>query len=64
MIVQARKLNGAGDGKPLGKEAKATLYPAPDGNDLVVWRHQGGHKFPGKEAVAAMVKFFQEHPAK
>jgi len=64
MIVQARKLNGAGDGKPWGKEAKATLYPAPDGNDLVVWRHQGGHKFPGREAVAAMVKFFQEHPAK
>ena len=64
MIVQARKLNGAGDGKPWGKEAKATLYPAPDGNDLVVWRHQGGHKFPGKEAVAAMVKFFQEHPGR
>ena len=64
MIVQARKLNGAGDGKPWGKEAKATLYPAPDGNDLVVWRHQGGHKFPGKEAVAAMVNFFQKHPAR
>jgi len=64
MIVQARKLNGAGDGKPWGKEAKATLYPAPDGNDLVVWRHQGGHKFPGKEAVAAMVQFFQEHPGR
>lgn len=64
MIDQAKKINGAGEGKPWGKEGKATLYPAPDGNDLVVWRHQGGHKFPGKEAVAAMVRFFQEHPAK
>ncbi|MFM8930545.1 MAG: alpha/beta hydrolase family esterase [Gemmataceae bacterium] len=64
MIVQARKVNGAGEGKPWGKENQATLYPAPGGNDLVVWRHQGGHKFPGKEAVAAMVQFFQEHPAK
>jgi polyhydroxybutyrate depolymerase len=64
MILQARKANGTGEGKPWGTEKRATLHTGPGGNDVVVWRHQGAHKFPGGEAVAAMVRFFKEHPGK
>jgi polyhydroxybutyrate depolymerase len=64
MIAQVRKVNEAGEGKPWGFQGKATLYPGPGGNDLVVWRHQDGHKFPGRNAVEAMVTFFKDHPGK
>lgn len=64
MIGNVRKINKTGEATPWKHDKKGTLYPSADGNDVVVYLHEGGHKFPGKEAVTAMVKFFQEHPKK
>jgi polyhydroxybutyrate depolymerase len=64
MITNVRKGNGTGEGKTWNEDKRCTLYPSKDGNDVVVYMHEGGHKFAGKDAVAAMVKFFKEHPKK
>lgn len=62
MITGVRRTNSAGDPQSWTGDKRATLYPAKDGNDVVVYMHDGGHKFAGKDAVAAMVRFFKEHP--
>lgn len=62
MIERVCKLNSVGDPKPWNDNKHCTLYPSKDGNDVVVYLHDGGHKFAGKDAVAAMVQFFKEHP--
>jgi len=63
-IEKVCKLNSAGDPKPWNDNKLCTLHPSKDGNDVVVYLHDGGHKFAGKDAVAAMVRFFKEHPKK
>ncbi len=58
-----RKLNGcAPEGKAWENEKYCTLYPSATGTPVVTMIHPGGHVFL-KEAPAAMVKFFKEHPA-
>jgi polyhydroxybutyrate depolymerase len=64
MIAKVRKLNGAGETQPWNENDHCQRYPASDGNDVVVYLHDGGHKFAGKDAVAAMVEFFKDHPRK
>ncbi len=39
-----------------------TEYPSSRGADVSVFLHNGGHKYPTKEAPALIVKFFQAHP--
>lgn len=62
MISSVRRTNSTGDPATWNGDKRATLYPAKDGNDVVVYMHDGGHKFAGKDAVAAMARFFKEHP--
>lgn len=45
-------------------QKNCTLYSSPNGHDVVIYLHDGGHKFAGRQAVQAMVKFFQDHPKK
>lgn len=63
-IEKVRELNSVDDPKPSKDDKHCTLYSSEDGNDVVVYLHNGGHKFAGKDAVAAMVRFFKEHPKK
>ncbi|MEZ6141237.1 MAG: prolyl oligopeptidase family serine peptidase [Zavarzinella sp.] len=64
MIESIQKLNATTGSKLSETSKNCTLYPSKDGNDVVVFMHDGGHKFAGKDAVAAMVQFFQQHPKK
>ncbi len=62
MIDRVRKLNAVGEAQSWEECPACKLYPASDGNDVVVYFHDGGHKFAGKPAVESMVKFFKSHP--
>jgi polyhydroxybutyrate depolymerase len=64
MITAVRKVNHTAEPRSWNEDKHCTLYPSRDGHDVVVYLHEGGHKFAGKDAVAAMVKFFKEHPKK
>lgn len=52
-----RKLNECGDGKEW--DQGCTIYESEKGAPVVVFLHDGGHKYP-KEAPALIVKFFRE----
>jgi len=41
-----------------------TAYPSRTGNDVAVYLHVGGHKYPGDVAPDLIVKFFQAHPVR
>jgi polyhydroxybutyrate depolymerase len=60
MLDQVLKLNGCGPLQP--GTMGATAYPSKSGNDVVVYLHTGGHKYPGDTAPELIVKFFQAHP--
>lgn len=64
MIDKVIKLNSTGDPIAMNDDKHCTLYPSKDGHDVVVYLDEGGHKFAGKDAVTAMVKFFKDHPKK
>ncbi len=59
-IDRLREFNQCGEGKPWKDEKGATQYPSKLGAPLVVYLHDGGHKFPAN-APALMVKFFKDH---
>ena len=57
-----RKLNGCDEsGKPWENEKWCTIYPSKTGTPLVTFIHPGDHAF-SREAPAAIVKFFKQHP--
>ena len=62
MINWDLKLNGCGS---FNKDAMGyTLYPSSTGhNDVGIYLHTGGHRYPSAEAPDLIVKFFQSHPA-
>lgn len=62
MIDHVLKLNGCGPFKP--DVMGATTYPSKSGNDVVVYLHDGGHKYPSDTAPELIVKFFQAHTKK
>lgn len=60
MLEAVRKLNGCEpEGKPDGKSL--TEYPSKTGTPVVVFLHDGGHKFPA-DGPAAIAKFLKAHP--
>lgn len=59
MIDQVLRLNGCGAFKP--KAMGYTEYPSAQGNDVAVYLHDGGHRYPGDAAPGLIVKFFQAH---
>lgn len=61
MLDLVLKLNGCGALKP--DAMGLTEYPSKSGNDVAVFLHAGGHKYPGDTAPELIVKFFQAHPA-
>lgn len=62
MLDYVLKLNGCAAFKP---EAMGyTSYPSKSGNDVAVYLHAGGHKYPSEVAPELIVKFFQAHPAR
>lgn len=62
MIDHVLKLNGCGPFKP--DVMGATTYPSKSGSDVVVYLHDGGHKYPSDTAPELIVNFFQAHPAR
>jgi polyhydroxybutyrate depolymerase len=62
MLDYVLKLNGCEALKP--GAMGFTAYPAKSGNDVAVYLHAGGHKYPGEVAPDLIVKFFQAHPAR
>ncbi len=61
MLDHVLKLNGCGAFKP--DAMGYTDYPSKSGNDVAVYLHAGGHKYPSEVAPELIVKFFQAHPA-
>jgi len=61
MIDYVLKLNGCAAFKP--DVTGYTAYPSKSGNDVAVYLHAGGHKYPGEVASELIVKFFRAHPA-
>jgi polyhydroxybutyrate depolymerase len=60
MLDYVLKLDGCG---PLKPDAMGyTAYPASGGNDVAVYLHTGGHRYPSDVAPELIVKFFQAHP--
>ncbi|HET7537041.1 MAG TPA: prolyl oligopeptidase family serine peptidase [Candidatus Didemnitutus sp.] len=59
MIDHLLKLNGCPPRKPAA--TGYTLYPSPAGNDVALYLHDGGHKYPDA-APELIVKFFKAHP--
>lgn len=59
MLDYVLKLNGCGALKP--DVMGSTSYPSSSGNEVVVYLHHGGHKYPGDVAPGLIVKFFQAH---
>jgi len=55
-----KKLNRCGEGKPWKDEKGCTEYQSEAGAPLVVYLHDGGHKYP-QQAPALIVKFFKDH---
>jgi len=60
MIDFVLKLDGCRAFKPAAMGY--TLYPSSTGNDVGVYLHSGGHRYPSDAAPALIVKFFQAHP--
>lgn len=60
MMDAVRAHNQCDEGKPWGTMGKE--YASKAGAPLIAYIHAGTHKFPA-EAPAAIVKFFQSHPA-
>lgn len=58
-----KKLNQCGEGKPWKDEKGCTEFESEAGAPLVIYLHDGGHKFP-QEAPAIIVKFFKKHAKK
>lgn len=61
MLSRVRTLNKTGEPKPWKASSSCTIFPSNEGNDVVLYKHDEGHKFPGKDSVEAMVRFFKEH---
>jgi polyhydroxybutyrate depolymerase len=61
IIERVLKLDGCGPFKPDAKGL--TSYPSSTGNEVAVYLHDGGHKYPG-EGPALIVKFFKDHPGR
>ncbi|HEY1173565.1 MAG TPA: prolyl oligopeptidase family serine peptidase [Verrucomicrobiae bacterium] len=59
-IDRLREFNQCGDGKPWKDENGATQYLSKIGAPVVVYLHDGGHKFPDK-GPELIVKFFKEN---
>lgn len=59
MLDYVLKLDGCGAFKP--DAMGSTAYPSSSGNDVVVYLHHGGHKYPSDVAPGLIVKFFQAH---
>jgi polyhydroxybutyrate depolymerase len=59
MLEQVLRLNGCEAFKP--SAMGYTVYPSKTGNDVGVYLHDGGHRYPSKVAPDLIVKFFQEH---
>lgn len=62
MIRAVLELNGCATFKP--DVMGYTDYPSKSGNDVAVYLHTGGHKYPSDAAPELIVKFFQAHPAR
>jgi polyhydroxybutyrate depolymerase len=61
MLDYVLKLDGCG---PLKPDAMGyTAYPSKSGNDVAVYLHAGGHRYPSDVAPELIVKFFRAHPA-
>lgn len=61
MIEHVLKLNGCGPIRPAA--LGYTEYPSAAGNDVAVYLHAGGHKYPSDIAPELIVRFFRAHPA-
>jgi polyhydroxybutyrate depolymerase len=60
-INAAKKVNGVdASGNSWNGESKATIYESKSGPPLVIYIHDGEHKFPGAVASKLTVKFFQD----
>jgi polyhydroxybutyrate depolymerase len=59
MLDYVLKLNGCATFKPAAMGY--TAYPSKSGNDVAVYLHSGGHKYPSEAAPELIVKFFQAH---
>ncbi len=59
MLDYVLKLNGCAAFKP--DAMGYTAYPSKSGNDVAVYLHAGGHKYPSETAPELIVKFFQAH---
>ncbi len=63
-IEGIKKLNKCNEeGKPWKGEKGCTEYASESGAPLVVYLHDGGHKYP-REGPAIIVKFFKDHARK
>jgi polyhydroxybutyrate depolymerase len=62
MLDHVLKLNGCAAFKP--DTMGYTAYPSKSGNDVAVYLHAGGHKYPTEAAPELIVKFFQAHQKK
>lgn len=60
MLDYVLKLNGCGAFKP--DAMGSTVYPSKSGNEVVVYLHSGGHRYPSDVAPELIVKFFKAHP--
>jgi len=58
-IERLRTLNTCGEGRP-GRRPAITIYPSPEGNQVVAFIHDGGHEFP-QAATKPIVEFFKRH---
>lgn len=59
MIEHVLTLNGCTVFKP--DAMGYTAYPSKSGNEVAVYLHDGGHKYPSDVAPELIVKFFQAH---
>ncbi|MBI2812834.1 MAG: esterase [Opitutae bacterium] len=62
MIARVLALNGCDKFKP--GAMGYTTYPSKTGNDVAIYLHAGGHRYPGETAPELIVKFFQAHPGR
>jgi polyhydroxybutyrate depolymerase len=62
MLDHVLRLNGCAAFKP--DAMGYTAYPSKSGNDVAVYLHAGGHKYPSEVAPELIVRFFKTHPAR
>lgn len=62
MLDYVLKLNQCGPLKP--DAIGYTVYPSQSGNEVAVYLHTGGHRYPSDVAPELIVKFFQAHPGR